>query len=569
MKILSNLDLAGNELQVARLQSLSSGSGITAPGRVFYNNSTGLINYRNSTSILALATTDVAESIAATAAKQEFSNIDTLYGAGSKTRSPNDRFGDVVDLDDWLTTEGILSASASLAANDAAMVNLIAYMQANPGKTYRSRRGRTYRVGTPRTFPNDIKLMLEGATFLLDSDQSGSPMFIFGERNEVDVFTTLTANTRLVYIPVRTANGFKGDLCIKADTQQANGGFNFRAAAQIMGNDVEIGLLDVKNFDQAAIVWGDTAAGGIAQRIKIQRAKIENYVRGLGVRNARHLTVDDMFIYGRSPNATSDPGHNSVLIEGGEYVNFKGGVLRDAGEHGFRSGGFRDFTANGGTGSGWVEATRALSVSNLIIKGPGQSGFKIWKGDISTKHIGVNLSNIQVIDAASNGDAAGFNDEGFMLQGIDDLSMTGCSVTAMDLSRSCYDSFYLHSINRANLSGCRSYSPLRSALRMDEYSDGGTSGGLHPSAMNSVDVGDFQAHGSGGDAIVFNFPGASQIRDVFIKQPHIVECVKGIYANAASARFVQKCVIRSALIRGNSSTAVDVPSTGNLVVNTL
>lgn len=58
MKFLTSLDLTGNKLLNVRLQSLASGTGITAPGSIFYNSATGRVNYRNGTSIVALATAD-------------------------------------------------------------------------------------------------------------------------------------------------------------------------------------------------------------------------------------------------------------------------------------------------------------------------------------------------------------------------------------------------------------------------------------------------------------------------------------------------------------------------------
>jgi hypothetical protein len=475
-----------------------------------------------------------------------------LGGVGSRSRSAYDRFGDTFDVEEFLIGDGLADNSASLAA-------LISFMTAYPKKVYRSKPGRVFRVFSGGfVFPDNITLNTEGAKFQLAISLSASATpLITGANNRIDalIWEVLAGVTFSRGVAVKDGSRI-GTLQLTSVDQQANNGALFNAGLRLDGSNIEIQEAIVANVDNAFTVYAD-GASGVRESISVKSLRVTNYLRGMYARNVRGFSLSDFIIKGRSPNARPDPGHNGILLEGGEFTRITNGSVRDSGEHGVRSGGFRD--ASAGTGS-YITRTRQLTIGEVQIENAGQSGLKVWSGAAAQQHRDVNINSVQCIDCGDDGDGLGFNDTGFMLQNIDGLSISNCSISSRNRTFAAYDGYILQGISNGSVTGCRSANVVRNGMRLSEYSDDLS---LDPLPLQYVDVSAFQSFASGGSGMYLNFPGSSAIRDLMVSNAHIIQCTNGFEAIAAAGRFVQQCYV-SALVRGNTGSKFSTTTTANL-----
>lgn len=492
----------------------------------------------------AVAATDNAKTMTALRVGETIDGRSTKIGdANSKTGTIPGRLGNQFDIEEYLTGDGS-------TANDTAFAELITYMTANPQKVYRSRPGRVFRLTSGGfVLPADITLRMDGATFLLDANLAAGTQFITtGARNDIDILSARVAATRTMFRGF-LINGEESliDLVkFTSDDQQANTGSNLYGAVTIAGSYCDIGRVETENFDQGWLLYGDSAVG-INRGTTIRSSRITSYVRGAYVRNVSEASIYDTFAKTRSPNAGPNPGNNALLLAGVEKSVFKNGVLEDAGEHGFRSGGFTD--ASGGTGT-FVPTSRALEISGYHIEGSGQSGFKIFSGLSTQIHQDITVSDVKCVDCGDDGDALAFNDMGFMFQYINGLNASNCSVSSRSNTYGAYDGFFVQGCSQSTLSGCSSFDVQRNGLRISEFSDDVS---LDPVSTNSLTVLGFTADTQTGSGIYINYTGTSLIRDLFIADAHVVVCTNGVEFNGTIARFSQKSYC-SVLVRGNSGS---------------
>lgn len=472
--------------------------------------------------------------------------------ANSVARTIPARFGDTIDIEEYLVGDGT-------TFNNTQMTNLITYMTANPQKVYRSRPGRVFKLSAGGwAFPDNITLNTEGAEFQLAGTLADSTAFIeTGDNNRIDALIAEVLTGHVLKRGIFVSGGCTiGTLKITSADQQANTGALTFGGIRLNGSDISVGEAIVSGFDYAFRIYAD-GASGVRESISVKSLRVDDYVTGAYVRNISGVSINDYIIKGRSANALPDPGHNGVVLEGVEYARFTSGTIRDAGEHGFRSGGFRDATAGTGT---FVALTRQLSVDTLQVNSAGQCGFKIWSGDTGQVHKDISINNIQCVDNGDDGDAHGFNDFGFMLQNIDGLNATGCTSSSRDETFGSYDGWYLHGLSRSQLAGCRSYDAARRGMTISEYSDGSS---LDALGINSLDISNFVTDQQVAAGIYLDFPGSSSLRDIMITNAHVITCTNGVETNAATGRFVQPCFI-SAFVRGASGSRFSVVETANL-----
>jgi hypothetical protein len=461
---------------------------------------------------------------------------------GGLSRTAPARFGDVVDLDEKLPGDG------STPINGTPFTELLVYMAANPGKTYRSRKNRKYFLNAAVAFPDNIKLRLEGAEFYLGASLgTGATALTFGADTDADQIRLRVLGSNTLYRGIYTGDRFKGGLVAYADTQQANSGSQLYRAIRINGNDSDLDYVESRFFDFGVLVYGEAAAN---TGTVIRRLKAQSYCNAVKVRDVSDFRLQDYTITGRSPNGLSNAGQNGVLVEGAQYSSFQDGYIEGAPEHAKRFGGFGSFIN-----------TKGCKVRGLTTKSSGQTGVKAYTGSLANIMQDMSFSDITVIDAGDNGDAVGFNDFGFMLQNINGLHCTGLTSKNRDLAVSAYDCFYLSSITRGELSGLQAYSAARNAMRISEYNDDGTNSG----SINTLDVIGLQSESHAAAGVYLEFPGGQAMRHLAFKDTHLIGGTTGFDSNAAAARFAQQTYFEG-VINGQSGVRFNLPVTANIKV---
>lgn len=461
---------------------------------------------------------------------------------GGLSRTAPARFGDLVDLDEMLPGDG------TTPINGAPLTALLAYMTAQPGKTYRSHKNRKYFFNASVAFSSNAKFRLEGAEFYLGASLStGTTAITFGADTDADEIRLRVLGANTVYRGILVGDRFRGGLVAYSDNQQANSGSQLYRAIRIAGNDCDLDYVESRFFDFGVLVHGESAAN---TGTVIRRLKAQSYCNAVKIRDVSDFRLQDYTVTGRSANGLSNPGQNGVLVEGAQYSQFHDGYIEGSPEHGFRFGGFGSFIN-----------TKACKVGGLNVKSSGQTGVKAYTGSLASVMQDMSFSDITVIDAGDNGDAVSFNDFGYMLQNINGLHATGLTVKNRDLAVCALDGFYLSSITRGEMNGLQVYSAARNAMRISEYNDDGTNSG----SINTLDVIGLQSESHGAAGVYLEFPGGQAMRHLAFKDTHLIGGTNGFDGNAATARFPQQAYFEG-VINGQSGVRFNLPVTANVKV---
>lgn len=470
-----------------------------------------------------------------------------LYGASSLLRSMPARFGDVVDLDDWMNGNGVTN-------NDAAFDALLAYQAANPGKTYRSRNGRVYAVSfNSKLWLGSARMRMEGARFLWTGALGGGTalaLTLLGDTNFDALRFEVTAGSTFRRL-LQVNGGQRGDLIELVCQAQVNnfGGSNLDAGIRIYGPTNRIREVKTSKVDRAVLLYGEGATASAAQRgTVIDWVDIEDYVTGFQARNFEDCHFKGGRIRGRSPNALPDPGHNALLTSGGKDSTFGPFLLANAGEHGLRVGG----------SNGSEILTENLQFVSPTIRNSGQCGFKAWSGSNLVPINRLSVSNALVVDCGDNGDALGFNDFGMMIQNVRRGQFVGCLVTNDALSASALDCVYLSQGDGVHLEGVRVYNAARNGMRISEFNGDATDA----NSTNVANISGFHSEGHAAEGFIVECP-VTNMRDIMLSDAHIIGGTDGVRWTGAAARAAQPCYFEG-VIRGQSGARFNVPSGANL-----
>ncbi|WP_201273150.1 hypothetical protein [Sinorhizobium meliloti] len=483
------------------------------------------------------------------------------FGADSVGRSATQRFGDVVDLDDFgLDGSGNTS---TVAANDAALAKLVSYMNgAGSGKTFRSRKGRIYCFSAAFTFPA-VRTRLEGATFRYIGNTISSGDLIHFNGTDFDNLDCHLPTGSFRVRPIKVS-GCRGDhIGLKSDTQLNNyNASNIDWAIRLYGrNSLEqenrIGEIFIDGFNKTILVLGDSFAKADPQRGGyVGYVSMKNYEKGLTVRNVDGMSFRGGFVRGMSSSAAvGEPGCNGVLLASAKNCFFKDFLIEDAPEHGWRCAG--DDLGNE------VESFNN-HISDITIKRARQCGFKIWVGNLTYKMQGGTVQNITVEDAIwGNPNTTGFNYSAFLLQNFHNMNFSNLQASAVDQAYSGREAFFIGAGGRSTLSGLRSYNGGRvNGIRFSEFNNGESDTVNNLAAQNQVKVEGFYSEGHTGAGVFIDHP-TQAVRDVVVTSGNIIGGTHGFDGSAAAARFAQPCVFQ-ARVRGNSGSFSNLPASVNI-----
>lgn len=476
-----------------------------------------------------------------------------LFGATSLRRSMRARFNDVVDLDDWLNGDGLTN-------NDAALDALLTWQAANPGKTYRSRNGRIYACSfNSKTWAATARLRLEGARFLWTGALGGSAATVLTLASGTDFdalrFEIVAGSTfrRMLHL----AGGHRGDLVELICQSQVNndGGSNLDAGVRLYGQVNRINELRTQKVDRAILVYGEGATAATTQKAtRIGFVDVQDYVTGFQPRNVEDFRLEGYRFRGRSANALPNPGHNGILTSGVIDAFFGPGLIRNAGEHGFRVG-----------GSNGSEATTAnLQISGPTIRNSGQCGLKLWSGSNLVPIHRVQVDNALIVDCGDDGDALGFNDFGAMIQNVTDGQFNGMQVVKDALAYSALDGVYVSQGVRNHFNGVHVNTPQRNGFRISEYNGNATDS----NSSNTVNVNGFHTEGHAAEGFFVECP-VTGMRDLNLTAGHITGGTDGVRWSGAIGRSLQPCYF-AAVVRSQSGSKFNCPaSAGGNVIKTL
>mgnify|MGYP001581392564 CR=1 FL=1 len=509
---------------------------------------------------------DLSEMAAASAGTAET----RLYGASSLARSNVARFGDTIDLREWLDKTGGASTDT---ANNIAMDALIDYLDLNPGKTLVGHKGDVYKISgtTQLVFPTGTKLRMDGGEFEWDGDLSGgaSTKFQFDTLCDVEAFKCriLDGSDFRRFIDFIDQNKVT-DFHLEAETQIANEGASplLDYAVRYRGQAPIITRSKIINIDKAHFVYGDGGDGVPTLGARLTDLEAVSYVTGLNLRNQYDCRNRGYRAKTRSANATQDPGHNGLVHEGVARYVLSDYDVADAGEHGIRFGGTRNSE----------QASYIITVGPGNISRSGQTGLKFFTGTAGQTFVNTTITGVNVVDCQyepeNPSDLPGFNDEGILLQQMRNATVTGCSVALKDnptgySSDCCY---FVTTSSDVLLQGNSGEYPYRNLLRIAEYDDGAGSAPVETTDSNSIHAIGMTGNAIREDGIYVDHP-TQQIRDIYLSSPSLIgTSTTGKYActvNAAAARYSQPCVFE---VKGRNFAegTFNVATSGNPNVHT-
>lgn len=470
-----------------------------------------------------------------------------LYGAASTSRTSTQRFSDVVDLDDWFDGSGLVN-------NDAAFDALLTYQALNPGKTYRGRNGRVYACSfNSKTWAATARMRMEGARFLWSGSLGGSASTVLTLPTGTDFdalrFEIVAGSTfrRMLHL----AGGHRGDLVELICQAQVNndGGSNLDAGIRVYGQANRIKEIRTQKVDRAVLVYGEGATAATTQKgTRIGFVDVQDYVTGLQARNCEDFHLAGYRIRGRSANALPNPGHNGILTSGVVDAFFGPGLIRNAGEHGFRVGG----------SNGSETTTANVQIVGATIRNSGQSGLKIWSGSNAVPIRRVSTSATLIADCGDDGDALGFNDFGAMIQNVTDGLFSGLHVVKDALTYCALDGVYASQNIHCHYEGVRVLGASRNGMRISEFNGNATDA----NSSNTVNVNGFHSESHGAEGFYVECP-VTDMRDIMLTAGHMLGGTDGVRWSGAIGRAAQPCYFGAA-IRGQSGTKFNVPGGTNI-----
>lgn len=275
---------------------------------------------------------------------------------------------------------------------------------------------KSYRVASSSwSIAAGARMVTNGCTFICDATTTGNTVWLTIGDNVVIDELNISVPTGVRRDRVVLVDGDDtriGKIKVHSVDQQANSEAA-DGAVQITGLRPYVGLVDIKNYDRALIVYSSTDA-------TILKPLIESYVRGIYGYDNVNLHVGGAGggrIHTASPNASGTAGHNGVLLgcnstDAQRNVVFENVHVSDAGEHAWRVGG--------------PEQQSNLRFSNCSAHNCGGSGFKVLGTDSGTptaRNKSITLDNFIAEDVGEDSGLSATNRCGVYFAFCDDFQI--------------------------------------------------------------------------------------------------------------------------------------------------
>lgn len=295
--------------------------------------------------------------------------------------------------------------------------------------------GKTYKVTAALTGANNIVIDLLCSTISFEATIANStPMLSIGtdchlSNLAVLVATTFTVNRGIV---IGDRSRLVNVKCNSVD-QQANTASNDHGAIRLQGDNIVAEDISTDKFDRCVNILGDDAT--------CRNVRTTSYLRGLRVDQSRGTLIEGFLATIASTNATTDPGHNGLLVSETQDSTFTDIHVEDAGEHAVR------------IGSAATTPSSSLTFNNVQAIRPGQCGFKSFDDTLDT--VDLTINGLTVVDCSFGG-ASSSNEDGLRLQNVNGANVTGFSVKkTANAGTSSFNGIYLSGCTDVNIASPR------------------------------------------------------------------------------------------------------------------
>lgn len=486
-----------------------------------------------------------------------------LFGSASKARTRRARWGDTINMREFLDRSG---SDASMADTDAGLIALIAHLNANPQiKKVYGLKGDVFRTSlVNRVWPLAVDLMMDGARFRWSGDLGGGNSQFMGFTGSSVVqgmgFDIVSGSTfRRLFTFENAMTLYNNEVVAESQINNAPTSGLLDWAVRVYRDNNKVRDMKIVNVDKAFFGYGADGDGNPGNDNHFEDIKAVSYVTGICMRNQMRTKLINPYVSSRSPNATDDPGNNGILHEGVREYLLANAQVFDAGEHGIRFGGTRNAE----------QLSVGIMINGAQIVRSGQSGLKFFTGVVGGSFVNVQGSNIQVIDCqyepATPAEGPGFNDEGFLLQQIRKGTFNGLSVQRQSRSTySCMDGVYISGADDLQINGLHVQDPKRNAVRISEYDGDTAPNSVETLANNEVFIRGLRGENIGEHGIFVDSP-VQLIRDLNVEGELIGSGAAGFYAysgTAAVARFQQPSLVQLKH-RNFAAGATSLASSGN------
>lgn len=314
------------------------------------------------------------------------------------------------------------------------------------GKTLHLGGNATYGFSTPLSVGNRTRIenpnrVMFEARASLTNDNSG---ITFGTQCSGDyVILNIAAGYTFQRFVEFQGSGEFDYVKVTSDDQQTAKDDNQDGIVQFRGDDLRIGRLEVNNCDYAAVAY-------TANRLFLGYVEITDYRRGLKLENSDNVTVTHVNTYSPSPNATTSPGDNGILVEDCKYLAVHSASVVGAGEHGIRVG--------GGDGE-------SLAFSNIRVASPGQCGFKVNPA-AGTLIRGLQINGLIVSDPNATTDA-GPNEDGLRIEKARYVEVSNFGTYQVVEFNGGYYGLYLNDVSHSTFSNLRIEDTYDNGIHLD------------------------------------------------------------------------------------------------------
>lgn len=308
------------------------------------------------------------------------------------------------------------------------------------------------RVTSQITFPDGVSLKTGKTPFNVDYNETGlSPALVTAGDITADTIRA-ALGSGIVFVRVIRVTGGNyetniGSIFCESVDQQANRTSKLDAAVTVNSSGARVHYIYTENFDNGIAITD-------SEDISVISTFTKSYVRGMLNKGLTGFDLKKSKAKTRSLNATTDPGHNSILIEGCIDSQWGDLNLRDAGEHAFRIG--------GDVG----ELSENLQVTSIMALYPGQCAVKI-NPDQGTRCRNITIGQVNGLDCAT-GNSTGENEDILRIESALDVTIGTVSGNRKNKANCGNDFIYLNYVDRVAIGVAVCDNPLRSAVYIDD-----------------------------------------------------------------------------------------------------
>ena len=389
------------------------------------------------------------------------------------------------------------------------------------------------------------KYFLSSTTFVLRGDDTGNVYSIdVQENSKVDTLNIKVpsgaTNERIVRVQ---SNTYVDSINVIADTNWSTSNDLLDNAIYISGDNITVNNIYTNLCESSVIVFQSTNV--ILGNLKLRRS-----VRGLYVRESRHIEVGKVITIGSPVNNEWGAGKNGILIEECEDIYCDVAHISDSAEHGIRIGGARNKRYR----------QKSIHFGEVITRRTKGCGFKVFAGVLSGEPhtiMDISIDSLTVIDACYNMPPLR-NRDGLYLAVVSNISINDLRVITTDSNNSSYFGMYVSGVNGLNIG----------RVFIDKSMNVGAMFDKEYGQVNKIYIDNFTCIGVGGEMINVNHSG-EVMRDFYIRNIWGREWGENYPAIKLGLSLIYQPLLLQGYVRvdGNRTAFESIPSTHNNIIN--